>query len=150
MDVETIHLKRRTHLACHQVHAEFLGRVGIDRKEHGDGLGLADPVEAAVGLAVSGGGIVEFVPDGGREGDEVVEAGADGVGVDEEDLDVGPEDVAVDPGLALGGGDLLGVEPEGALGDVLADEPEETLGQVGGSGVSEEHQHFLALGDALA
>jgi hypothetical protein len=84
---------------------------GIEKSLDRDRPGLTDSVEPAVDLAVGVGREIKLVVDGGRERDQVVETRADGNRIDEEDLDALGEDVLVDPDLAPGGWDLLGVEP---------------------------------------
>jgi hypothetical protein len=106
-------------------------------------------VEPADRLTVGRRGVVELVPESGREGDEVVEPRADGVGVDEEDLDAPGEDVPVDPRLPLRGGDLAGVEPGDARGD-LAGDREEPLGEGRAAAVAEEDEDPLASPARLA
>jgi hypothetical protein len=84
---------------------------------------------------------VELIQKPGGEGDQVVEPGADGVGIDEEDLDVLGEDMLIDPSLPLGGGHLLGVEPGEARCD-LGEELEEARGKLGRASVAKKDQHL--------
>jgi hypothetical protein len=146
LEVEAVDLERGGDLLRDEVEGDLLGGAGVVSGPDGDRPGLADPVEPAARLAVGGRREVHLVPEPDGEGDEVVEARADGVRVDEEDLDVAGEDVIVDPGLAPGGRDLAGVEPGGAGGDV-AELAQEAARQGIGPGVAQEDERPLAAGE---